>query len=53
MGVVIAGVWVFALFSGGGLTLGLIAPVTSRAPFNMWDEAWARSENLGASVGQS
>jgi hypothetical protein len=53
MGVVIAGVSMFALLSGGVLTLGLIPPVTGRAPFNMWGEAWTRAEDFGASVGRS
>ena len=33
MGVLIAGVWMFALLSGGVLTLGLIALATGRVPF--------------------
>ncbi len=50
MGVLIAGVWMMALFSGGVLTLGLIALATGRAPFNLWGEAWTRGEvrRLGA-----
>jgi len=50
MEVLIAGVWIIALFSGGVLTLGLIALATGRVPFNMWGEAWTRGEarRLGA-----
>lgn len=50
MGVLIAGVWMMALFSGGVLTLGLIALATGRAPFNMLGQAWTRGEGrrLGA-----
>jgi hypothetical protein len=50
MGVLIAGVWMIALFSGGVLTLGLIALATGRAPFNMRGAAWTRGEvrRLGA-----
>jgi len=50
MGVLIAGVWMFALLSGGVLTLGLIALATGRVPFNMWGEAWTSGEarRLGA-----
>jgi hypothetical protein len=43
MGVLIAGVWMFALFSGGVLTLGLMALVTGRLPFNR-GEAWTSGE---------
>ncbi len=44
------GVWIFALFSGGVLTLGLIALATGRVPFNIWGEAWTSGEarRLGA-----
>ena len=52
MGVVIAGGWMIALFSGGMLTLGLIALATGRAPFNMLGLAWTPVEDLGASVGR-
>lgn len=50
MGVLIAGVWMFALLSGGVLTLGLIALATGRMPFRMWGDAWTSSEarRLGA-----
>jgi len=50
MGLLIAGVWMMALFSGGVLTLGLIALATGRAPFNMLGQAWTRGEarRLGA-----
>jgi hypothetical protein len=50
MGVLIAGVWMIALLSGGMLTLGLIALATGRVPFNMWGEAWTSGEarRLGA-----
>jgi hypothetical protein len=50
MEVLIAGVWMVALFSGGVLTLGLIALATGRVPFNMRGEAWTRGEarRLGA-----
>jgi hypothetical protein len=50
MGVLIAGVWMFALLSGGVLTLGLITLATGRLPFNMWGEAWTSGEarRLGA-----
>jgi hypothetical protein len=51
MGLLIAGVWMMALFSGGVLTLGLIALATGRAPFNLAGHgAWTRSEGrkLGA-----
>ncbi len=44
MGVLIAGVWMMALFSGGVLTLGVIALATGRMPFNMWSEAWTSGE---------
>ena len=53
MRAVIAGVWMFARFSGGVLALGLTALVTVRAPFNMWGEAWTRRKDLGPSVGRS
>jgi hypothetical protein len=50
MGVLIAGDWMFALLSGGVLTLGLMALATGRVPFNMWGEAWTSVEarRLGA-----
>ena len=50
MAVLIAIVWMMALFSGGVLTIGVIAWATGRAPFNIWSEAWTRSETrrLGA-----
>src|SRR5260370_28051640 len=50
MGVLIAGVWTMGLFSGGVLTLGLIALATGRMPFNLWGEAWTSGEarRLGA-----
>src|SRR5258708_31334853 len=50
MGVLIAGVWTMALFSGGVLTLGLIALATGRVPFNRGGEAWRWGEarRLGA-----
>src|SRR5690242_11087498 len=50
MGVLIAVVWMMALFSGGVLTLGLIALVTGRVPFNPRGEAWTSGEarRLGA-----
>jgi len=50
MGVLIAGVWMFALLSGGVLMLGLIALATGRVPFNKWGEAWTSGEarRLGA-----
>ncbi|SRR5258708_249828 len=50
MGVLIAGVWMMALFFGGVLTLGVIALATGRMPFNMWGEAWTSGEarRLGA-----
>src|SRR5258706_1434514 len=50
MGVLIAAVWMMALFFGGVLTLGLIALATGRVPFNLWGEAWTSGEarRLGA-----
>ncbi len=50
MGVLIAAVWMMALFFGGVLTLGVIALATGRMPFNMWGEAWTSGEarRLGA-----
>jgi|SRR5690348_3757811 len=50
MGVLIAGVWMMAVFSGGLLTLGLLALATGRLLFNMWGEAWTSGEarRLGA-----
>ena len=50
MGVLIAGVWLFALLAGGALTLGLIALATGRVPFNVGGEAWTSEEarRLGA-----
>src|SRR5258708_24031839 len=50
VGVLIAGVWMFALLSGAVLTPGLIALATGRVPFNMWGEAWTSGEvrRLGA-----
>src|SRR5712691_12153547 len=50
MGVLIAAVWMMALFSGGVLTLGLIALATGRVPFYMLGPAWTRGEarRLGA-----
>ena len=50
MGVLIAGVWMIAVLSGGVLTLGLIAVATGRVPFNMRSKAWTSGEarRLGA-----
>ena|SRR5579864_8000827 len=50
MEVLIAGVWMMALFSGGLLTLGLIALATGRVPFITWGQAWTAGEarSLGA-----
>src|SRR5579859_5518274 len=44
MGVLIAGVWMFALLSGGVLTLGVIALATGRVPFTMWGQGWTTGE---------
>jgi hypothetical protein len=44
MEVLIAGVWMMALFSGGVLTLGLIALASGRVPFNTRGEAWTSGE---------
>src|SRR6266699_2443783 len=50
MVVLIGAVWMMALFSGGVLTLGLIALATGRVPFNMLGQAWTPGEarRLGA-----
>lgn len=44
MGVLIAMVWLMSLFSGGVLTIGLIALVAGRVPFAMPGQAWTQGE---------